>query len=955
MRDEKRPRCSTRISINTPRKRGSCQRAIRFKELPFRLFVRESAHIHQLASGASIECYRIMPMKTHIVVARNISESEKLKSLACFGEASFDRRFMSPLSLAEYLLQLSGVTYQERFIQNEELSASLYTKIKGIAYFEKFTYGDILHLIETLQDVRYHIVADEAKAIHSQLGSVQAFKKKNEAILQVYDLLQEFLQTSGCIDEAGVVRFALEKTRSFPDLEIVYHEESHLRPLEIALLNKAAGKTPDAPLKETEIGDPNKPLVIKSYLKSFGQSNEIEDILSYIYEKGIPVDQCLIACSSAPNYANILSNYRDLSRLGSTPLPLTIGIGRPLALTNPGRLFSCIKDWRAAHYHGEYLQKIVDCLSFDLERFKEDISFPEDLAEVNAGLSRRHQITLDSVLQTAGDLRVRFDETWNRPHLEAYQDLLKRRKKDNPKDEETESLLRAIPFLQRIVEIFDKGERDFLKSYSLIKDEKADRNALAKIDRFLSFGETYSVSRADIEKQISDQTVSRESPQPGSLYFTTISRASSCLRKYLFIVGLSSALFPGKNMENPIFLDKDYEAFGVHNASLREIKENKEDFFALLEEANARGAEIHLSWPCYNEETLKTQNPSSVVFEAYQREYGKDKTIADFEGEFIDDDAEDKMRRTGKFRYAEFFEHNLLPINSIGRAIAHNKTLHNDEGEGTDPQASESADPDVPVQSMPSNHYFSATAVEDYAHCPYLFFLKQILRLTSEKEADPDDIIPRNDLGTLAHGLLETLVKTPDGEAAFLQEAERRFDEYLVFHPTETPALAIAEKEEFLQMMRNAYQMEESKPIAEAEEEIFQKHDPSGLCIRGRPDKVVKVAPGIVRIIDYKTGHRVKHDANQPADMVQCTMYAYLYEKKHPDIRVDGFEYRYIRILDSVFSSDVSVVDQTPMEHHYQQLNEVLKELKESLDTGSFLPNKNHCGDCYFKDICKKK
>ena len=77
------------------------------------------------------------------------------------------------------ILVQNGVAYPQTFIKNDLLSASLYTKIKEIDYFKQFTYNDILGLIETLQDVRYHIIADEAKTIHAQLGSVKAFKKKN--------------------------------------------------------------------------------------------------------------------------------------------------------------------------------------------------------------------------------------------------------------------------------------------------------------------------------------------------------------------------------------------------------------------------------------------------------------------------------------------------------------------------------------------------------------------------------------------------------------------------------------------------------------------------------------------------------------------------------------------------------------------------------------------------------
>ena len=116
-------------------------------------------------------------MISKIVVSNNISESEKLKSLASFGVSNFDLRFMTPYHLAEYLLQISGVTYKETFIKNDRLSARLYTSIKEIDYFKKFSYLDILGLIETLLDVRYHIIDKEDETFISLLPIDQFVKR----------------------------------------------------------------------------------------------------------------------------------------------------------------------------------------------------------------------------------------------------------------------------------------------------------------------------------------------------------------------------------------------------------------------------------------------------------------------------------------------------------------------------------------------------------------------------------------------------------------------------------------------------------------------------------------------------------------------------------------------------------------------------------------------------------
>ena len=74
-------------------------------------------------------------LKSVIVLTNSIDESEKIKSLASFNVSTFDLRYMSALELAEYLLQLSGISYKEIFIKNDELAALIYKQIKAISYW----------------------------------------------------------------------------------------------------------------------------------------------------------------------------------------------------------------------------------------------------------------------------------------------------------------------------------------------------------------------------------------------------------------------------------------------------------------------------------------------------------------------------------------------------------------------------------------------------------------------------------------------------------------------------------------------------------------------------------------------------------------------------------------------------------------------------------------------------
>lgn len=866
-------------------------------------------------------------LKSVIVLTNSIDESEKIKSLASFNESTFDLRYMSALELAEYLLQLSGITYKQTFVRNDLLGAMIYKQIKEIPYFSLFTYNDISLLLSTLEDVRYRIVDNEYDEFLNRLPT-DKFVTKNEAIKKAYKLITNYLKDNNYIDEVGVVRFALENAKPQPNIEFVRYEKSHLRPLELALLNKAAGKE----VSESSVGDSSKNTFIETYTKAFGQSNEIEDIIHHIYREGLKFDECLIASAEETNYANVLNNYKDLLKA-----PIILGVGKSVLSTNPGKLYSLINDWEKNHHHKDFLLKIVNSEYFDAEKFKRDLTLPEDLSDLNAGLDWHHKISLESITETIGDLKITFDNSQeNMNKYLAYHDVIQKYVREKYDEKENNSRYASLRFVQYFIEIINKGLINFLKEYSLKIDEKVDGNALDKIVTALTYEKDYGISPEDVKKMIFSQKVGREKPQPGNLYFTSISRAASCLRKHLFIVGLSSNNFPGKNIENPIILDRDYEQFGLPQASAQGIETNRDAYFSLIDEAMKYGVKVYLSWSCYNEETLKGQNPSSVVFGTYQSEHEEQKTLDDFEKEF--------KTNKEKFRYIEYFENELLPIKNIGKAVADNKDIKFEN------VPSKEEIKEISMEIFKSKSGFSASAIGNYAKCPYMFFLQNILGIQSDKEIDPTEIIPANDYGTLAHGLLETLDKKKISKDEFLNRASQRFDEYLIIHPTDNLSLAKLAKDDFIKTMDNAYEMETSAEVVSAEEDFSYTHE-TGIRIHGFPDKVISFKPGHYYVVDYKTGRKVKHDVDSPADMSQCTIYSYLFSKYKKGAIIDGFEYRYIRTKDVVTSADSG----QNMDYHYAKLTEILTEFKQSLETGVFLPNQKHCHDCFIKEKCRNR
>ena len=871
-------------------------------------------------------------LKSVIVLTNSIDESEKIKSLASFNESTFDLRYMSALELAEYLLQLSGISYKQQFVKDDLIAAGLYQKVKDIPYFHLFTFNDVLQLVDTLKDLRYQIVDNEAETFFEKLP-MDKFVKKNSALKEAYSYFVELLEKENLIDEVGVVRLALANIKPQKDIEFVRYEKSHLRPLELALLNKAAG----IEVLETKINKEEKPLVIKRYTKAFGQSNEIEDILNYIYENKIPFDQCLIASAEEANYANIISNYRDLLKA-----PITIGTGKLITSTGPGKLFALLDDWKQNHYRYEYLLKVMESESFDVEKFKKDLNLDGDLTAINNGISKRYLIDLNNVAEIVGRLKVGFDfheddidiVKSNNDKYDAYEALVRRYYAEKYHEDESISRYKSMGYVKKFIEIINNGMSNFIEQYAVIRDVKVDSSALDKILKGLRIQRDFKVPYGDIRDVLFAQKISREKPQPGSLYFTSISRASSCLRKHLFITGLSSNNYPGSSKENPLLLDRDYKPFGVDPASGREIKNNKESYEALLDEAMKYGVDVYLSWASYNSESLKAQNSSSVVFETYKNENGKKKTLADFNNEFNSD----------KYRYIEYFSNDVLPIASVGKVLNSNKVNKHDPEVRQNPV-------DVDVESLKGKS-FSASAMTTFVKCPYMFYYQYVLGAKQPEDIDIYEIIPANEYGIMAHDLLEHLDKTITSLPDFLVECEKRFNEYMIFNPSDNAALVKNCCDNFIKMMQNAYEMERNEVTAFREKDIYYTDPNTGIGIHGFPDKVIKNSDGTYRIVDYKTGRKIKHKTNVKWSMIQCTQYAYILEKSRR-VKVSSFEYRYLRNKAHVYSTDNGF----NMDDHYKNLEEALSDLKLALETGKFndTQDKDICHDCNYKSMCPKK
>jgi len=863
-----------------------------------------------------------------IILAPGAKQAELLKSLAKVNVNTFGFRIVSSCELANIALERNGIAIKQTFLSEIKQALLIYDNLKKTNYFKQYTFSDACALIKSFNEFRQYTPNDDD---FTKLDS-SSFKEKNDAIKSVFTNYLEKLSNTDSIDEISNIRLAIDNDCQITNVRFVTYEEFPLTPLEKKLLDVVScGK-----FETLCLSDLSKILNVKTYTKAFGTTNEIENILGYINDNELPMDQCMVVTTENTLYSKILTNYRDV--LGFN---LTIGLSESISSTNAGRLFSSLDDWCENFNFIDYLNKIVYANYFNLEQFKLDIGFDEANIPINESLSYLKKISFDTIITYIGNLKLSFDKNINNEKVDL---LVKNVNHELQLNSTKLDVLREqiiLGYVNNAKEILNCGYAHFINKYTKINlaNLSKENNALTSITSLLLLSEENNIPYSDIRTAILQTSVGGASSESGKLLVTSIQKAKSIFRPYVFIVGLSNNYFPGGPQEDPMFLDEDYAQFGEIDHSNNKITFKKNDLTYLITLLNTYSQEIHLSFSIYNSETLKSQSCSSAILDIYKKENGNDKTLSNFNDEFI--------KSSNKFKFVKFFSSKLLDDNKIGNALLENKIV----------EPILNANEPILDQKVENYHKISLSAsrVETYVKCPYKFFLKYVLGLPDPVDNDMFEVMSAIDSGNLVHSLLENFQKTntPGEKENLLENAKNALNKYFLEHPTTNEISKEIKSKQFLQMIENAYDMDDGYPNLLAEEDLSCVHKESGLLIHGFPDKVV-IHNNELKIIDFKTKNKIEHDFLEPETVVQLVMYSYIIEhsttlkdKNGKNFKVRELEYRYLKLKEKPNGCDI--------EQYYEEFSKQLIDLKNSYETGVFKQNTRNCAFCKFKDICRPK
>jgi len=831
-----------------------------------------------------------------ILLFPNSNQTELLRTLARHGQNTLGLRVMRPAELAGTGLLRAGIVQKEPYLTVKEQTAVVASLLNGIDYFTPFSYTDAGNITSAINEIRMQTAGDESTLFHT-LAEKGEFQDKNAAMAEVYQRYTDYCEKHSKTDGIGTIRKAIAEAKPLT-ASIICVSEYPLTPLEQKLADTlSGGKAEQKSVFDLfGINPVSERCQVHDYTKAYGASNEAESILSAILREKLPLDTCTVAVTDVSAYGQL---FYDLC--GTYGIPVTFGSGVPISNSNPAALLSLLNQWNSTGYHGaEALLSILRSDAFNHEVFN---------------IFGAEPYRIEDIAQMAGNLRLSFDRAENQRKITAYRETLASGSEEN----------RILSQAEKLFELFEAGSASLIEKCSVIRKDLAgriDRSAVRVIreslDAYLLFADNGDLSQ--IVPDILSKTVCSENSREGCLYIVGIEQAMASLRENLFIAGLSAAAFPGSPRENYLILDSDWNLMSEAKhgmTSENKITQKKERFRLLTKLAGGLQNRISVSYPCYSTADLKEQNPSSVLFELYKAQYGNETHLNEI------------------LREAAFFMQNISSNDAVGKAYLAGKTVSQTCGRKTH----------APMSVK--NRTFSPSALENFQSCPRKFYLSAVLGIPEPETKDPFVVLDNRQRGILIHQMMERLAnrKNEISKTQFTDEGMEVLRNSFLARPPLHPAEQESEESEFRQILENAWEMEAGNEVISTEEKIKVEH-PSGITIRGIPDRVEKRPDGRYVIGDFKSGRQIKHTKDDFKSCLQTILYAYQ-QKEQYGYDVAECEYRYVR-----FGKTVTCVYDEAMQ---EELDAFLNEVKEALDSGEFHTKPDVCKYCGYCDICGRE
>ena len=872
-------------------------------------------------------------MKERIIVATGITEAELLRTLSRNGVNTFALRVMSVVDLCEKALIKAGYDIPKRLnaLDCTGIILSILKRGDNPYFASSTTFRDAQRAYSSLNLLRGLVVEpDEESGLRKGLEN-GFFPEKNKAVLKLYKDYVYALRNLG-LDDIALMRRALS-SGSRIDAELIILDEYKLSPLEEKADSVHGGDVRKASLlsfyEEKDSG------CSESYIKAYGEGNEVESVISTIYRNNLPLDECVIA-SANPSIQSLL--FSDLAKLHN--IPLTLSTGLPLSLSAPASLLSAMIEWNTFGYNGKDAWKaLVENDGFNDWKFKSDIV----LGDLN----------YKAFIELSGSLRLSFSPD-NAQKLDEYEKSLYERRKVGAKERKyVEEKIALLEPLKKLISILSHGFIDFFERYAVIRrcEEEFDSTAKKRIIETLRSYYEASGHKEDYENILDDilaTFVGRETSHEGALHFTTIKGALVSMRKNLFVTALSSSEFPGSPIQDYLALDDDILSLSGSTSftSTGIIEERISSLDSLKELAEKTAERVFYSYSSYDTAELKDCNPSSWL---YSRMEDEGKEMGYFSSGLTPSFSCGLEYLNGKINSKSLFKMKE-DIKKDGRIIS----------------------PDGEIR----RYGWSPTSMEVFlTECPRHFYLASVVGIPDDSPDNPLETMRADAYGKLVHHCIESfsfdaIRVIPKYE--FIARSSEAFDNAIKERPPVNACDIEYVKKEFLETMERAYDLNygDSRPLL-SETELRGEID-DDFFVSGYPDRIVLDGAEELTVIDFKTSTNISHKVTKSTWSVsknpyvnnedkfrycfQVLLYAWLCNRleSKEGIKVKKCEYRYPRIEGDDARAVVPLNDPSfDLDSYIEGKLRLVKEALEANDATYFPRNEKCCTYCNLKAYCK--
>ena len=616
-------------------------------------------------------------------------------------------------------------------------------------------------MMGTLEDLRTALVTSEE--LLAEPVEIRPKIQELQAIARAYDGI---LAQNRFADQVEVVRLAMRKLTQIRDRKsgtsvCVLPESLDLSTHERTFLNRlGAGRIHILPVDQPAQWQTN--LLSMQMFRALGEENEIREVFRRLLQNGIELDRAEILYAEGSTYLPLI--YELAAQYG---FPCTYGEGIPVLFSRPGQAVLAYLDWLEQDYDAACFGRMVGTGLLDLRGMLLDSKPPRALDAMRILRDARIRWGRDRYLSCLAALahsyEVRLNGQKDDPAEKEDQDVHVRRLNDvkslhsvvervlsmTPGSEDGTITLGALAhgaarFVEGCVRI--SGELDGIASEGLrqLCDELASLP-----ERRLRVQE--AIQR--LREAVRNLHVGVSTPKPGHLHVSDCVLGGYSTREHIFIVGMDESRYPGSGLQDPVLLDRERIIVNrvIHPRRLRILGEGPGERRQALRSCLARlRGRVVMSYSCRDLLEDRERFPATVMLEIYrvvskrpESDYSSFREALGPASGFIPqnntilDETEwwlDRIKQPG-LRGEPMLSHVESTYPWLGRGRQAEEARARDRFtvfDGWVKDARGALDPRRNRQPL------SCTQIETLARCPFVYFLRHVLKITPPQDRRRD-------------------------------------------------------------------------------------------------------------------------------------------------------------------------------------------------------------------------